>query len=321
MVLDQHDAVFLALGAQRSAGLGIKGEGMAGVHGALEFLRKVNSAESIHEGDHVIVIGGGNSAIDAARTARRLGAKDVQIIYRRQIQDMPAQREEIHSAEEEGIAIHPLVSPVELAGSDGAVKEVICQRMGLGDFDSSGRRRPVPILNNNFSLEADQVLIAIGQSTDLPFKSGNKAGVQVSKEGLIRIKEGTYACTNNPRIFAGGDVVTGPATVVLAIAAGHRAATEIHQAISGRKEDLSVALTFGDKIDIPMKVDEETVEWPQEHMNILDIKDRVSTFLEVDKGYAAEQALKESCRCLRCDIREEDEVEEGASETDTANIL
>lgn len=313
MILDQYDTVFLALGAQRSARLGIKGEDMAGVQGALEFLRKVNSAESVHVGDHIIVVGGGNSAIDAARTARRLGAGEVHILYRRQIQDMPAQREEIHAAEEEGIAIYPLVSPVEIAGSDGAVKEVVCQRMALGAFDSSGRRRPVPVQDNTFTLEADQVLVSIGQSTDLPFRGGAKAGVEVSKEGLIRIKKGTCSSTNNPKVFAGGDLVTGPGTVVWAIAAGHRAAGEIHQALSGLKEDLSLALTFADKVEIPMKADEEIAEYPQEQMNILDIKDRVSTFLEVEKGYTDKQALKESCRCLRCDIREEEEIGEQAS--------
>lgn len=313
MVLDQHDAVLLALGAQQSARLGIKGESMGGVQGALEFLRKVNSNRSVHVGNHVMVVGGGNSAIDSARTARRLGARDVHILYRRQLQDMPAQMEEINAAKEEGVAIHPLVAPIELTGSDGAVKEVVCQRMSLGGFDSSGRRRPAPISNNTFSLEADQVLVAIGQSADLPFKGGNRAGVEVSKDGFIRIKEGTCSSTNNPNVFAGGDVVTGPGTVVWAIAAGHRAAGEIHQAISGLNEDSTVIKIFGDKIEIPMKADEETVEWPQEQMNMQDIKDRVSTFSEVEKGYTEEQALKESCRCLRCDIREADEEREQES--------
>ncbi|MFC1531751.1 NADH-ubiquinone oxidoreductase-F iron-sulfur binding region domain-containing protein [Thermodesulfobacteriota bacterium] len=311
MIWDQYDTIFLAVGAQKSAIMGIKGEETPGVQGALEFLREVHLSEPVHVGNRVAVVGGGNSAIDAARTARRLGAKEVHILYRRQIEDMPAQREEILAAEDEGVRIYPLVSPIEITGSDGKMKKVICRRMGLGDFDSSGRRRPVPVLDGLFSLNVDQVLMAIGQVTQLPFK-GPFGGLEVSEEGLIKIKEEASAKTGDPKIFAGGDVVTGPGTVVWAIAAGHSAAEEIHQTLSGEKEEPVFIKSLEEEISIPMVLDEEVVERPREQMPLRAMRDRLSGFSEVETGYTGEQAFKESCRCLRCDIRIEDEIEEPA---------
>jgi NADH-quinone oxidoreductase subunit F len=311
MVWDQYDAIFLAVGAQRSASMGVQGESMAGVQGALEFLRQVNMSHSVPVQKRVAVVGGGNSAVDAARTAKRMGAREIHILYRRRIEDMPAQREEIREAQEEGITIHPLVIPIEITGVKGEVTEVICQRMNLGDFDSGGRRRPVPASNSIFSLKADQVLMAIGQSTQLPFR-GPYGGVEVSEKGLVRIKEGAFTKTSDPKIFAGGDVVTGPATVVRAIAAGCRAAVEIHQALSGIKEDAARISEAEEEITIPMELDEEIVERPQEKMNLRSMEDRLSGFAEVEMGYTGEQAFREACRCLRCDIQIEDEIEERA---------
>jgi NADH-quinone oxidoreductase subunit F len=308
MVWDQYDAIFLAVGAERSALMGIQGERMAGVQGALEFLRQVNMSHHVPVQKHVAVVGGGNSAVDAARTVKRMGAREVHILYRRRIEDMPAQRGEVREAQEEGIRIHPLVIPIEIAGSKGEVREVICQQMNLGDFDSGGRRRPVPISNSIFSLKADQVLMAIGQSTQLPFR-GPYGGVEVSEKGLIRIKDGAFTKTSDPKIFAGGDVVTGPGTVVWAIAAGYRAAAEIHQTLSGRKEDADFIPDAEEEITIPMELDEEIVEWPQEKMTLRAMKDRLGGFAEVEMGYTGEQAFSEACRCLRCDIQIEDEIE------------
>ncbi len=311
MVWDRYDAVFLAVGAQRSASMGIQGESMVGVQGALEFLRQVNMSHHVPVEKRVAVVGGGNSAVDAARTVKRMGARDVHILYRRRIEDMPAQRGEIREAEEEGIRIHPLITPIEIAGAKGEVKEVICQRMDLGDFDSGGRRRPVPISNSIFSLKVDQVLMAIGQSTELPFR-GPYGVVEVSEKGLIQIKDGAFTKTSDPKIFAGGDVVTGPGTVVWAIAAGYRAAEEIHQALSGRKEDSDFIPDAEEEITIPMELNEESVERPQEKMTLRAMEDRLSGFVEVEMGYTGEQAFSEACRCLRCDIQIEDEIEEPA---------
>lgn len=311
MVWDQYDAIFLAVGAQRSASMGIQGENMAGVQGALEFLRQVNMSRSVPVQKRVAVVGGGNSAVDAARTAKRMGAREVHILYRRRIEDMPAQREEIREAQAEGITIHPLVIPIEIASAKGEVTEVICQRMSLGDFDSGGRRRPLPASNSIFSLKTEQVLMAIGQSTQLPFR-GPYGGVEVSEKGLVRIKEGAFTKTRDPKIFAGGDVVTGPGTVVRAIAAGCRAAVEIHQTLSGTKEDAAFIPDAEEEITIPMELDEEIVERPQEKMTLRSMEDRLSGFAEVEMGYTGEQAFREACRCLRCDIQIEDEIEEGA---------
>ncbi|MBN2060366.1 MAG: NADH-quinone oxidoreductase subunit NuoF [Deltaproteobacteria bacterium] len=312
MVLDQYDAVFLAIGAQRSAKMGIKGEDLKGVQGALEFLRQVNISHDYPVKDRVAVVGGGNSAIDAARTARRLGASDVHILYRREIKNMPAEESEIRGAEEEGINIHSLISPIEIKGPGGIVEEIICQRMELGDFDSSGRRRPVPVYRDGLSLKADQVLMAIGQEIELPFRGGPNTTLQLSEKGLIMVRKGTYSSTSVPKIFVGGDAATGPATVVLAIAAGHRAAGEIHKFLSGDTEEIAHIPTGEEEISIPMELDEEVMEQPQEKMPLLSMKDRINGFSEVERGYSAEQALRESCRCLRCDIQIEDDIEESA---------
>jgi NADH-quinone oxidoreductase subunit F len=169
----------------------------------------------------------------------------------------------------------------------------------------------VPAPNSVFSLKADQVLMAIGQVTQLPFR-GPYGGVDVSENGLVRIKDGAFTKTSDPKIFAGGDVVTGPGTVVRAIAAGCRAAAEIHQTLSGTKEDAAFIPDAEEQITIPMELDEEIVERPQEKMNLRSMEDRLCGFAEVEMGYTGEQAFREACRCLRCDIQIEDEIEERA---------
>jgi NADH-quinone oxidoreductase subunit F len=309
MIRDEYDAVFLAVGAQRSASIGIEGENLAGVTGAVEFLRQVRLSGNAYVGRCVAVVGGGNSAIDAARTARRMGAQEVHIIYRRSKEDMPAQTEEIRGAEEEGIGIHPLVSPVEFCGSNGQITQIVCQRMTPGEFDSSGRRRPTPVRNSGFTLNVYQVLVAVGQTTQLPFAVPN-AGVEVSESGLVQISKGTFTKTSDPRIYAGGDVVTGPGTVVWAIAAGRRAAAEIHQAFAGQEEESDLAPIAEKRIVIPSELDEEIVERPQVLMNLRAVQDRLEGFEEVETGYSDEQAFSEACRCLRCDIQLEETSEE-----------
>jgi NADH-quinone oxidoreductase subunit F len=307
-ILEKFDAIFLALGAQRSIQMGIKGESLEGVQGAIEFLRQVNLSPACHVGERVVVVGGGNSAIDAARTTLRLGAKAVDILYRRLREDMPAQREEIRAAEEEGIKIHLLVSPVEIVGASGKVAEVISQRMALEDFDPSGRRRPKPIPNSILALEADQVIMAIGQNTEIPFKAHSDS-VQISDKGLVVIQQGALTRSSHPKVFAGGDVVTGPATVVGAIAAGHTAAAEIDAAICAQSRIPAGAPSLEEEIAVPAVLDEEILERPQERMPLLTVKDRLKGFPEVEMGYFVEQAFKEACRCLRCDLQIEEEVE------------
>jgi NADH-quinone oxidoreductase subunit F len=309
LILEKFDAIFLAVGAQRSALMGIKGESLEGVQGAVEFLREVNLSHSCKVGEFVVVVGGGNSAIDAARTTLRLGAKEVHILYRRLREDMPAQREEIRAAEEEGIKIHLLVAPIEIVGVSGKVEEVICQRMVLRDFDSSGRRRPKPIANSFFSLKANQVLMAIGQSTEIPFKEQSDS-VQISDKGLVVIQEGTLSRSSHPKVFAGGDVVTGPGTVAWAIAAGHRAAAEIDASIRRKTQIPPYVSTIEEEITVPMVLDEEVLERPQERMPLLAVEDRLKGFQEVEMGYFVKQAQSEACRCLRCDVQIEEDIEE-----------
>jgi NADH-quinone oxidoreductase subunit F len=311
LILEEYDAIFLAPGAQRSTSMGIKGEALKGVQGAVEFLREVNLSHSFDVGDRVAVVGGGNSAIDAARSVLRLGAREVHILYRRLLEDMPAQKEEIRAAEEEGVKIHFLVSPIEIAGTNGRVEEVVCQRMILDEFDSSGRRRPRPIPNSEFSLSVDRVLMATGQSTEMPFK-GQFGSVEVSQRGLVEIREGAFTRTGHPKVFAGGDVVTGPSTVAWAIAAGHRAASEIDATTCLRNQESPLTVTGEAEITIPMEIDEVVVERPRERMPVRAAEERCKSFSEAELGYTDEQALSEACRCLRCDIQIEEEFEEPA---------
>ena len=298
----EFQAVFLAAGAQKSARLGVEGEDLEGVYGAVEYLREFNLGNRPTTGNRVAIIGGGNSAIDAARSALRLGAKEVVILYRRLRADMPAQDEEIKAAEEEGVKIHYLVSPLKFEGQNGRVKQVICQKMILGDFDAGGRREPIPIANEEFILEVDLVLLATGQALDLDFA---KPGIDLTKRGFIKIVDGTKTRTSSDMIFAGGDAVRGPDTVVGAIAAGHRAAREIELALRQGKTESPYTTVTEEGLDIPGTVEEDIREMLRLSMPEADIAERVGDFREVELGFSRQEALTESTRCLRCDIEAE----------------
>jgi NADH-quinone oxidoreductase subunit F len=296
-----YDAVYLAIGAQKSAGMAVEGGTLKGVVGAVEFLREVNLGKTPPVGERVAVVGGGNSAIDASRSALRLGAKEVTILYRRTREDMPAQEEEIKAAEEEGVKIQYLVNPVRFQGSDGRIEQVICRRMVLGEFDNSGRKKPVPKLGEDKAVDVDMVILAIGQETVFPFDAKGGA-VPVNKSGLIELIKGKKTATKAPMVFAGGDVVTGPDTVVSAIAAGHHAANEIDQAIR-LKNGEAFALPQEEEIEIPMIVDEEIREAERACTLEAGCAERIKDFREVELGLSKEDAFKESCRCLRCDAK------------------
>ncbi|MBW1676175.1 MAG: FAD-dependent oxidoreductase [Deltaproteobacteria bacterium] len=295
------DCIYMATGAQRSEALGAEGENLKGVDGAVEFLRDVNLGTKTSVGKRVAVIGGGNSAIDAARCALRLGAEDVTILYRRFRTDMPAQEEEIIAAEEEGVKIEYLVNPLRFLGDDGHVRKVICQRMSPGEFDSSGRRKPIPIEEDFLALDVDQVVIAIGQATDLSFASLN-GDINVSRRGLIEIQEGTRTRAGEAMIFAGGDVVTGPETVIGAIAAGRKAAAEIDSAIRSLNGEPEFIPPLEPEIEIPVIYDEDIQEKAREVMSEVPTQERIKDFREVEIGFTKEAALAEACRCLRCDL-------------------
>ncbi|MGQ9857509.1 MAG: NADH-ubiquinone oxidoreductase-F iron-sulfur binding region domain-containing protein [Thermodesulfobacteriota bacterium] len=246
-----YDAIYLAVGAHKSIRLGVEGEELEGVWGAVEFLRKVNLGQPPALGRTVAVIGGGNSAIDAARSALRLGAEKVLILYRRLRVDMPAQEEEIRAAEEEGVEILYLVVPVRFLGRDGKLGEIVCRRMGLGEFDSSGRRRPIPVAEEEFAVQADSAIVAIGQMPVLPFPPGSDE-IHVTRAGLIQPLEASRTRASRTMVFAGGDVVTGPDTVIRAIAAGKLAAMEIDSAIRTRNSETPFVQREPERFEIPM---------------------------------------------------------------------
>lgn len=241
-LLEEHDAVFIATGAGLPRFLEIPGENLLGVYSANEFLTRVNLMRAdrfpeydtpVHCGNNVIVVGAGNVAMDAARTARRLGAENVTVVYRRTRAEMPARAEEIEHAEQEGIQMRFLASPVEFVGDeDGWVRSAICQQMELGEPDDSGRRSPVPVEGETFEIECDTVVVAIGSRAH-PLVPETTPDLDMSRRGYVAIDES--GATSKEGVFAGGDIVTGSATVIQAMGAGRRAAESIHRYLTGEE--------------------------------------------------------------------------------------
>jgi NADPH-dependent glutamate synthase beta subunit-like oxidoreductase len=218
-----YNALFVATGAHEEQRLGIKGEELNGVFHALNFLEKANTKEEVELSDKVSIIGGGNVAVDSARTALRLGAKEVTILYRRSKEEMPANPWEIKEAEEEGVKIEFLVAPKRILGEKGKVTAIECTRMELGEPDETGRRRPVPTQGSEFVIKTGTVIMAIGQIPNTVFLPKT---VEITEERTIAVDPFTLE-TSSPGIFAGGDAVLGPATVMEAIIAGKQAAISI----------------------------------------------------------------------------------------------
>ncbi|MDR0331798.1 MAG: FAD-dependent oxidoreductase, partial [Chitinispirillales bacterium] len=238
---EHFDAVFVGSGAGLPSFLGIKGENSIGVYSANEYLTRSNLMKAyadnpstpIMRGKRVITVGGGNVAMDAARTALRLGAEKSMIVYRRGEAEMPARAAEIHHAKEEGLEFHLLCNPIEIIAKEGgAVTGVKCARMELGEADASGRRRPVVVDGSEFVLDCDVVVIAIGNSPN-PLIPETTAGLEVSaKRGTITANEADGR-TSKKFVYAGGDIVTGAATVILAMGAGKAAAKSIAEDLVG----------------------------------------------------------------------------------------
>lgn len=239
-----YKAIFFATGAHQSRKLRIEGGELKGVVHALEFLREVNLGEKIELGERVAVIGGGNVAMDAARTALRLGAKDVSILYRRSREEMPANPWEVTEAENEGVKTQFLVAPKRILGKDKRVAALECLRMELGESDETGRRRPIPIEGSETVIELDTVILAIGETPDL---SPLPKEVEVTQENTVAVDPFTLE-TSFTSVFAGGDVVSGPATVIEAIVAGKKAAVSIDRYLRG--EDL----LSGQKVEMAREV-------------------------------------------------------------------
>ena len=234
------DAIFVGSGAGLPRFQGIPGENLNGVYSANEFLTRVNLMKGYMFPDRptpvkvtntVCVVGAGNVAMDAARTAKRLGAENVYIVYRRSEEEAPARKEEIHHAKEEGIIFKFLTNPIEVKGEDGWVKSLVCQEMELGEPDESGRRRPVPVEGKTFEIETGTFIVAIGQSPN-PLIRQTTPGLDTQKWGGIIVNEETNE-TSRENVYAGGDAVTGAATVILAMGAGKKAAQAIDEKLSG----------------------------------------------------------------------------------------
>ena len=298
-LLDQgYGAVFLAVGAQSSTDLGIANEDAAGVEPALDFLRRVNLGPEPQVSGHVLVVGGGDCAIDAARCARRLGAERVTVVYRRTRQEMPATDSEIEAALEEGIGIEFLLSPVSVIDRDGACGGLRCMRMELGEPDESGRRRPVPIEGSEFDLLGDMAIVAIGQAPDLSLLAG-AAGIEATSRGTVRIDEATHE-TGMPGVFAGGDACTGPSIAIEAVAAGKRAAKSIMQYLRGEPVVGEPALE--QRLPEQPVVPEGLPAQPRRSGRTLDLDRRLTTFDEVDLGLSEADAAAEAKRCLNCGV-------------------
>jgi glutamate synthase (NADPH/NADH) small chain len=223
-LLEEFDAVFLGSGAGLPWFLGIPGENLGGVYSSNEYLTRANLMKAyrfpeydtpIARGRRVLTIGGGNTAMDSARTALRLGAEESIIVYRRSKAEMPARAEEVHHAEQEGVKFHLLTTPLGFTGENGRVTGLECLQNELGEPDASGRRRPVPIPDSNFTIEADVAVIAIGQSPS-PIIAKTTPDLATAKGGVVVVDKDTMK-TSKKGVFAGGDVITGGATVILAM--------------------------------------------------------------------------------------------------------
>ncbi len=291
-----YDAVFLAYGAAKGSTMGIAGEEDPRVLDGLTVLRSFSLGEKVDVGKKVVVVGGGNVAVDVARTALRLGAEQVIIVYRRTRAEMPAFEEEIEACLAEGIDIRYLVNPIEVqAGSEHL--EIKCVRMELGEPDASGRRRPVPIEGSEHILEADRLFMAIGQKPVVPESSK----VAQTNRGWIQVDSDSLA-TDRPGVFAGGDIVTGPATVIEAIQAGRVAARSIDKYLGGEGW-VSQALWDHEEMSPVLGRHEGFASRPRVHVEHLPADQRAKDFSEVELPYSEDAAVKEADRCLRCHLR------------------
>ncbi|MHC4942007.1 MAG: NADH-ubiquinone oxidoreductase-F iron-sulfur binding region domain-containing protein [Planctomycetota bacterium] len=313
-----HDAVLLAIGAHKSKPLRLENEDLEGVYPSIEFLKAFNLQNKKLGKGRVGVIGGGNSAIDAARMAMRLkDVESVTILYRRTRDEMPAFAEEIQAAIQEGIHIQPLVSPVRVLGKDGRITGLECIRNELGDSDASGRRRPVPMPGTEHVIDLDTLIVAIGEDSGVDAMTpALSSRIEITKWNTVQVNSETLL-TNRPGVFAAGDVWRGPNTVVEAIADGKRAALMIERYL--KKEPLVQSATVnlpGIHVEPSFEEDADSdtqrvttprapAEW------------RCRNFAEVEVSLSAQEAHRESARCLRCDLEFTTPKEETVEEPET----
>jgi formate dehydrogenase major subunit len=298
------DAVYLAIGSWRATPLQIEGENLDGVWLGIQFLEQVTKQAKINLGENVVVIGGGNTAIDCARTALRKGAESVKLLYRRNREEMPAEPYEVEEALREGVEMYFLTAPSRIV-AEGGKKMLHCIKMTLGEPDRSGRRRPIPIEGSETAFEADTIIGAIGQSTNTQFLY-NDLPVKLNKWGDIEINGKTFQ-TSEINIFAGGDCVTGPATVIQAVAAGRHAAEAMDSFLMKgyiKEQHVDYSCSRGTMEDLPKWEFEDMPRLERAEMPAISLDDRQSNFAEVEIGYTEQTAREEARRCLRCGCHE-----------------
>jgi NADH-quinone oxidoreductase subunit F len=296
-----YKAVILAIGAQRSRRLGLPGEELDGVLHATDFLRDVALGRPVDlTGKRVVVIGGGNTAIDAARTALRQGAQAIDLAYRRTRAEMPAQDIEVAEAAEEGVRLHFLVNPVRILGQTSVTGiELLAQ--DLGEFDPDGRRRPVPIEGSEFTIPADVVVPALGQAVDLSCLNGDAP--ETNRNTTFAVD--AHLLTSREGIFAAGDAVLGPATIVEAVAQGNQVALSVDAYLRGTEVPAARRMTAYRTAELTYNLD-DYAEVHRAEMPTRDADARARTYEQVELGFDEETAREEARRCLRCDLEYEE---------------
>jgi NADPH-dependent glutamate synthase beta subunit-like oxidoreductase len=291
----EYDGVLLAVGAEADKALGIKGEDLPGVHPGYEYLDLFARKRAPKLGSEVLVIGGGNVALDAARTIFRMGKKAT-IAYRRTKADMPANAQELLGADEEGIPIVPMVAPLEiLSGKNGRVSGVRFRVMKSGPTDRSGRPAPVPT-EETLDIPCTDVIVAVGEKVDSAAMAG--AGIGILKDGRLKVDPFTLR-TALPTVWATGDSVSGPATAAEAMGAAKQVAREIDRVLMGQDRFKSLFKNFDYAMEIPLEVEGNRKNRPRH----LPADQRKGNFVEINLGYDGDQAISEVRRCLRCDVR------------------
>ena len=296
----EYDAVFLGVGAQASQSISLPGDGLAGGMHGIGFLGEVARGREVRVGQRVAVVGGGNTAIDCARTALRLGAREVTVLYRRSEEEMPASDEEVKEAREEGVVFQFLVNPTGLLGRDGRLESCACVRMTLGEPDQSGRRRPVTLPGSEFRFPVDNVILAVGQRVDTSCLGGENSDLL---EKNTFYAHADSQATRLEGVFAGGDCVGGPATVVEAVGAGKRAALAINRYLTHQNLDVAPRPydhSKGELRQIDREEYRDNPRIPRTRKVSLEARVRKSDFTEVTSTFTREMAQKEAMRCLSC---------------------
>jgi NADPH-dependent glutamate synthase beta subunit-like oxidoreductase len=297
-LLKDFQGVVLAIGSQRSLFPRCKGIELSRIYTAVDFLKQISKGQRPRLGNRVVIIGGGHTALDASRTSLRLGSSEVTIIYRRTVEEMPVDREELEQTEEEGVKMMYLVTPVEFLGAEnGNVEKVRCTKIELGELDESGRPSPRPVPNSEFELPVDTVISAIGYMPEE--ESLKSSGISTREQNRV-IVNNKFA-TNLKNVFACGDVVSGPSSLIEAIAAGKKTARSVHCYFRNLSEESEIYYGSG---ALNEKMVQLIPKEKRQEMPTLSIEDRINSFSEVELGYNWEQAVNEAKRCLKCGTSE-----------------